>query len=139
MTASLLSEVAAAAISATASPARVTNDGFSRKSAGGYPHTASSENSTTSAWALAAFRAKSMIFRVFPSKSPTVGLIWARAIFTCTVYQLAGEESGAADTATEEILNGEDLPRRLWFAAGLPLGAGTGDNYRERAYKDLEV
>src|SRR6185503_10350748 len=47
-------------------------------------HTASSGKSTRLAPPCSARAVKSRILRAFPSKSPTVGLIWASAIFTAS-------------------------------------------------------
>src|ERR1700756_3184025 len=61
---------------------RVTNAGRSTKSRGGYPQTDNSGNRIKPAPADLARWAKSMILVALPVKSPTVGLICPRAIFT---------------------------------------------------------
>ena len=60
---------------------------------------ASSENTVRRAPWSAARRLAATIFSRFPVKSPTVGLIWASAIFTLPVYsgkQMGRPRSGAA-------------------------------------------
>src|SRR5437867_7947347 len=61
--------------------------GFSTKSLGGYPHSASSGKTTRSAPRSRAHRANLRILSTLPLKSPTVVLVWARAIFINKSHQ----------------------------------------------------
>src|SRR3954470_6113908 len=72
----------ARATAASDSSAARTKPGRSSRSSGGYPVTASSGNATMSAPARFASSSRSRISARFPSRSPTIGLIWASASLT---------------------------------------------------------
>ena len=79
-----------------AKPARATNEGFSKKSAGGYPQTASSGKIAKSAWASELDGQILQSCEYFLWKSPTVGLIWAKAIFTSSSLSVASRRGQQA-------------------------------------------
>src|SRR5687767_8937567 len=87
---------------ATASSARrlaSMNAALKRRSSGGYPGMASSGNATSAAPISRARSRVSTILRTLPSKSPTVELIWARAILevfmSCPqLYSTSSREAG---------------------------------------------
>lgn len=78
---------------------------------------ANSEKTVRRAPDAAARRLTLIIFSIFPVKSPTVGSICARAIFTSTVY-CTGRTSS--------------YPRKS-------SGAGSGEDHADGAQNDLEI
>ena len=68
------------AISSTAARLAAMKDGFSSRSSGGYPHTASSGKATMSAPAVRAWLSARRIACTLPSMSPTVAFSWPSPI-----------------------------------------------------------
>src|SRR5712692_6531273 len=82
------------------------------RSSGGYPGTASSGKATRPAPSARALSMPSTIRRTLPSKSPTVGLIWARAILSRLMGAVTWLDCIMQRNASEDPLAAVSSPAR---------------------------